>query len=94
MAAKRQSFLDKLEKELPEQPQAASAAAPPARASTPLTRPDIHKTTLYVPDAVHERLREIAFTERVKVHDLFMEGIDRVIESRGHSERTSTRKPS
>ena len=92
MAAKRQSFLDKLEKELPEQPKATTA--PEARAVTPLTRPDVHKTTLYVPPSAHERLREIAFTERKKVHDLYMEGIDRVLESRGHPERTTDPKTS
>ena len=97
MAAKRQSFLDKLEKELPEQPAAVLASAPPApaaRAATPLTRSDIHKTTIYIPDAVHDRLREIAYTERRKVHDLLMEGIDRVMENRGHAERATDKKPS
>jgi len=77
---------------LPKQPDAI--AAPEARAATPLTRPDIHKTTIYVPYHVNERLREVAFTERKKVHDLLMEGIDRVMESRGHKERTSDPKPS
>lgn len=91
MAAKRQSILDKLEKELPKQLE-ASPSASEARAVTPLTRPDIHKTTIYIPDQVHERLREIAFAERRKVHDLLMEGIDRVIENRGHPERTNDRK--
>lgn len=95
MAAKRQSFLDKLERELPEQPKATAAPEPEARAATPLTRPaDIHKTTIYVPVAVHDRLREIAFTERKRVHDLIMEGLDRVMESRGHAERTGDKKPS
>ncbi len=92
MAAKRQSFLDKLEKELPEQP--AAVTAPEIRAATPLTKPGITKTTIYIPDAVHERLREIAYTERVKMHDLIMEGLDRVMESRGHSERAGNRKAS
>ena len=97
MAAKRASFLDKLEKELPEPSKAAFAsapAAPEARAATSLTRSDIHKTTIYIPDAVHDRLREIAYTERRKVHDLLMEGIDRVMENRGHPERTAASKAS
>jgi hypothetical protein len=94
MAAKRQSFLDKLEKELPEQPKATTAPELEVRAATPLTRSDIHKTTIYVPVAVHDRLREIAFTERKRVHDLIMEGLDRVMESRGHAERTGDKKPS
>ena len=92
MAAKRQSFLDKLEKERPELP--ATASAPTARATTPKTRTGPLKTSIYIPDHVHDRLREIAFAERRKVHDLLMEGIDRVIEDRGHSERTAGRKTS
>ncbi len=44
--------------------------------------------------AVHDRLREIAFTERRRVHDLIMEGLDKVMESRGHAERTGDKKPS
>lgn len=94
MPAKRPSILAKLERDgQPEAPAAVSVPEPKARAATPLTRPDIQKTTIYVPMAVHDRLREIAFTERHRVHDLIMEGLDRVMESRGHAERTG-KKPS
>lgn len=41
------------------------------------------RTSLYLPRAVHDKLREIAFTERRKVHDLFIEGIDKVLTGRG-----------
>ena len=92
MPAKRQSFLDKLEKELPEQPKAAPVAGPAMHEDKPRARPDIAKSTIYLPSAVHDRLREIAFTERCKVHDLIMEGIDRMLESRGHPERARDRK--
>lgn len=41
------------------------------------------RTSLYLPRAVHDKLREIAFTERCKVHDLFIEGIDQALSARG-----------
>jgi hypothetical protein len=90
MPPKRRSFLDQLAQET--QPQAEPVridatpsntnAAPPARAQS-----DKIKSSLYLPPDVMDRLREIAFHERCKMHDLFLEGIDRVIEGRGHPER-------
>lgn len=47
---------------------------------------DVQHTSVYIPRAAHERLREIAFHERKKIHDLIMEGIDATIAARGHSE--------
>ena len=100
MPPKRQSFLATLERELPEPPKAATAtepAAAPPRApkavAKPVAKAGIRKNTLYLPDDVHDRLREISFTERRKMHDLFLEGIDHVIASRGHQERASGKKP-
>lgn len=43
----------------------------------------IIKQTLYLPEAVHEQLRVLAFHERVKQHDLLMEGLDMLFKSRG-----------
>lgn len=42
------------------------------------------KTSTYLPIEVHEVLREIAFHERTKVHDLLMEGVEHVLKSRRH----------
>jgi hypothetical protein len=44
---------------------------------------DIQPTTAYLPKAVHEQLRELAFTERKKMHDYLLEGLDRVFQNRG-----------
>jgi hypothetical protein len=33
------------------------------------------KSSLYLPEPVYEALREAAFKERCKIHDLVMEGI-------------------
>lgn len=45
--------------------------------------PEMMRTSLYIPRAVHDKLREIAFVERVKVNDLLVQGIDQVLTKRG-----------
>ena len=40
-------------------------------------------TSLYLPRAVHDALREVAFDERRKIHDIVMEGIETALRSRG-----------
>jgi hypothetical protein len=65
-------------------PEVAPEKAEPAKVKP---RADVQHTSVYIPRAVYERLREIAFHERVKIHDLIMEGLDRVIADRGHPER-------
>ena len=39
--------------------------------------------TVYLPPAVHDQLRELAFSERAKMHTLIMEGLDAVFRARG-----------
>lgn len=56
----------------------AMSAAAPEREKT------VVKTSTYLPLEVHEVLREIAFHERTKVHDLLMEGIEHVLKTRRH----------
>jgi hypothetical protein len=46
-------------------------------------KPTTIQQTVYLPPAVHEQLRELAFTERVKMHALLMEGLDLVFKARG-----------
>lgn len=41
------------------------------------------KQTVYLPPAVHEQLRQLAFEERKKMHDYLVEGLDRVFKNRG-----------
>ena len=47
---------------------------------------DVVRTSIYISRAAHERLREIAFTKRQRVHCLIVEGIDLVLKKHGHSE--------
>jgi hypothetical protein len=44
----------------------------------------IVQSSLYLPEPVYEALRKIAFEERVKIHDLAIEGIDTVLRRRGY----------
>jgi hypothetical protein len=87
---KRPSLIDSLSvpKEEPEiTPEPVGAAVIP-----PKYKRDVQHTSIYIPRASFERLREVAFHERKKVHDLIMEGIDRVIENRGHPERSKAER--
>ena len=54
----------------------------PARRRTATKEATIQQT-LYLPPAVHDQLRELAFSERVKMHTLIMEGLDAVFRQRG-----------
>lgn len=65
-----------------EKPITASEAVP--KAAGRRARPEIVHTSVYLPREVHRRLREIAFTRDVKVHDVIMEGIDAALQKHGH----------
>ncbi len=63
-------------------------AAPESEAATPKParpkREGIVHTSIYVPRPVYQKLREIAFTQERKVHDVIMEGIDAALQKYGH----------
>lgn len=59
------------------------AAAPPPPAAGGSRRPEVKQQTVYLPLATYEQLRRLAFEERVKMHQLLMEGLDRVFRARG-----------
>ncbi len=46
-------------------------------------RPAVKQHTAYLPHAVHEQLRKLAFEENRKMHDYLIEGLDRVFADRG-----------
>jgi hypothetical protein len=54
--------------------------APPGRHK----RPDIVHSSVYLPETVYEALREAAFKERVKIHDIVLEGIGTALRRRGY----------
>ena len=66
------------------QAEAPAPTPPPAASETPARRrPSVRQQTVYLPIPVYEQLRRLAFEERVKMHSLLMEGLDRVFRDRG-----------
>jgi hypothetical protein len=59
-----------------------ASARPPGRPS----RPGIIHTSLYLPEALYEALREAAFRERCKIHDIVLEGIRLALGKRGRKQ--------
>jgi hypothetical protein len=53
------------------------------KARGPVTRPSIVHTSVYLPQAMHDALREAAFKERCKIHDIVLEGIELALRKRG-----------
>ena len=47
-------------------------------------RSDVVHSSVYLPEAVYEALRETAFKERCKIHDLIMQGIELALRKRGY----------
>jgi hypothetical protein len=80
MSRKRTSLEALLER--PEPPP-APVADPPAPAGEGRGRRAVKQQTVYLPLPVYEQLRRLAFDERVKMHKLLMEGLDRVFRQRG-----------
>ena len=58
--------------------------APPAKPAGRWTRPDIKHTSVYLPEAAYEALRQVAFDERRRIHDLLMEGVELALKKRGY----------
>ncbi|MCC0808707.1 hypothetical protein FPV16_21285 [Methylobacterium sp. W2] len=63
---------------------APAEPAPAPKSPSRRARPEVVHTSVYLPREVHRRLREIAFTRDVKVHDVIMEGIDAALQKHGH----------
>jgi hypothetical protein len=55
----------------------------PARPGSRQGRPGIVHTSVYLPEALYEGLREAAFRERRKIHDIVLEGIEMALRKRG-----------
>jgi hypothetical protein len=56
---------------------------PPGKPLGRNRQPGIVHTSVYLPEAVHEALRLAAFKERVKIHDIVLEGIEMALRKRG-----------
>ena len=64
-------------------PRAVSA---PAKPGSRKGRPGIVHTSVYLPEALYEGLREAAFRERRKIHDIVLEGIRLALGKRGRKQ--------
>jgi hypothetical protein len=72
------------EKDKPEQPvRLAPVETQPQERAGESRRPNVKQHTAYLPLAVHEQLRKLAFEENRKMHDYLVEGLDRVFADRG-----------
>lgn len=56
---------------------------PPAPSQQPSEKSPIHRQTVYLPHSVYEQLRQLAFDERLKMHDYLMQGLDLVFQNKG-----------
>lgn len=64
-------------------PKEQESLAPEKREREKRKRPKVVQQTVYLPPAVHEQLRRLAFEERRRMHDYLLEGLDRVFSERG-----------
>ena len=62
----------------------ASGGSAPAKPTDRWPRSDIKHTSVYLPEAAYEALRQVAFDERRKIHDLLMEGVELALKKRGY----------
>ena len=65
-------------------PSPASGGSAPARPASRWPRSDIKHTSVYLPEAAYEALRQVAFEERRKIHDLLLEGVELALKKRGY----------
>jgi hypothetical protein len=70
--------------DLVKRPRTRLPAEAPVQARGRRPRPDVVHSSLYLPEAVHDALREAAFKERRKIHDIVLEGIELVLKKRGY----------
>jgi hypothetical protein len=62
----------------------AKGGSAPAKPAGRWSRPDIKHTSVYLPEAAYEALRQVAFDERRKIHDLLIEGVELALKKRGY----------
>lgn len=71
-------FKEKPKKQKPSKPK--PVATPEKKDQSKI---EVKKTSIYVPMEAYEQLRELAFSEKGKMHDYYLEGLDLVFKKRG-----------
>jgi hypothetical protein len=59
-----------------------SGSSATGKARGPVMRPTMVHTSVYLPQVMHNALREAAFKERRKIHDIVLEGIELALRKR------------
>lgn len=84
----RPSLLDSISADMTTTPAATpagqGAVVPMKPAPAATAKPEVVKSTIYLPPQAHRKLKEIAFAKDCKVHDLIMAGISRVLQEHGY----------
>ena len=60
-------------------------------ARMPAERPAVVHSSIYLSEPIYEALRKIAFQERLKIHDIVLEGIEAALRRRGYPSVDSLR---
>lgn len=60
----------------------AAASGGPGKPQGRQPRPGIVHSSLYMPEDMHEALRQAAFKERRKIHEIVLEGIEMALRKR------------
>jgi hypothetical protein len=63
--------------------QAGSAGALPAARPSGTLKERAKQLSVYLEPSVHDQLRDIAYTERTKIHPLMLEALDLLFKKRG-----------
>lgn len=84
--AKRPSLLANIDMEAGQgaSPEAAKVVKMPKQAVPVADKAKSVKSSLYLPPQAHRKLKEIAFAKECKVHDLVVQGLDRVLKDNGY----------
>lgn len=81
--AKRQNLLANIDMKAGQGEKPASTVIPIASTESKSSAPKPNKTSLYLPPAAHLKLKELALSKGCKVHDLVIQGIDKVLADNG-----------
>jgi len=63
--------------------QLSPAAAPAGQAKRATLKQRAKQLSVYLEPPVHDQLRDIAYTERTKIHQLMLEALDLLFKARG-----------
>jgi hypothetical protein len=66
-------------------PEPASVVELKPRAEVKPAKVGTVKTSVYLPAQAHRKLKEIAFAKDCKVHDLIVDGLNRVLADNGYA---------